>query len=139
MKSSRLNKNQSLENQLKRALADYQNLKKRFEKEKSDFAQFANAALLDKFLAVLDDLERAQKHLKNDGLSLAIEQFKSVLKTEGVAELDLLNKLFDPQSADCVEITSGPQNHIVGIIQKGYSLHGQVLRPAKVKVGKGGK
>ncbi|MFC1627290.1 nucleotide exchange factor GrpE [Patescibacteria group bacterium] len=129
----------STNDSLKRALADYQNLKKRVESEKHDFIKFATASVLDKFLSVLDDLERAQTHLKDDGLKLTIDQFKSVLKTEGVEELDVLNKPFDPASADCAEIIAGKKNINLQVIQKGYSLHGKILRPAKVKVGKGEK
>lgn len=128
----------NLEEQLKRCLADYQNLKKRVENDKSDFVKFANASVIDKLLSVLDDLERAEKHLKNKGLSLVLNQFRSVLKSEGVEELKLLNQKFDPQTADCAELVKGKKNKTIEIIQKGYTLYGKVLRPAKVKVGKGG-
>ncbi|GAG39247.1 unnamed protein product, partial [marine sediment metagenome] len=56
----------------KRALADYANLEKRTAGEKQDFIKFSNAVLLDKLLSVLDDLERAEHHLKDKGLTLAV-------------------------------------------------------------------
>ncbi len=127
-----------LETQLKRALADYQNLEKRLKADKTDFIKFANASLIDKLLSVLDDLERAENHLKDKGLKMAIDQFRQILHSEGVEELKVKNTGFDPQTSDCAELVIGPKNKIINIIQKGYSLNGKVLRPAKVKVGQGG-
>ena len=127
-----------LENQLKRSLADYQNLKKRIETDKDEFIKFASATVIDKLLSVLDDLERAETHLKDKGLKLALDQFRQVLKSEGVEELKVINTDFDPQTSDCQQLVKGPKNKIINIIQKGYLLNGKVLRPAKVKVGQGG-
>jgi molecular chaperone GrpE len=131
-------KSVDLENQLKRALADYQNLKKRIDQHQQDFVKYSNAALLDKLLPILDDLERAQAHLKDKGLALIAEQFVNLLESEGVTEIKVLNTEFDPATADCVELTKGPKNQILSVTQKGYTLNGKVLRPAQVKVGKGG-
>lgn len=130
---------EEFENKWKRALADYQNLEKRFEKEKKEFVKFSNAALLDKLLSVLDDLERAEMHVKDKGLSIAVDQFRSVLKTEGIEEIKALNKDFDPESMDCLEVVKGKENKVIEVVEKGYLLNSKVLRPAKVKVGKGKK
>jgi len=132
-------KHLELENRLKRALADYQNLKKRNEKDKKDFIEFATASVLDKFLSVFDNLERAQAHLKDEGLKIAIDQFVKVLNSEGVEEIKLLNTTFDPNTSDCTELVKGKKNQIIKIIKKGYTLNSRVLRPAQVKVGKGEK
>jgi molecular chaperone GrpE len=137
-KSTNKSSVEKLEFQLKRTLADYQNLKKRVDLDKADFIKFASASLIDKLLSVLDDLERAEEHLKDKGLNLALNQFRSILKTEGVESINLLNQLFDPQLAECAELVKGEKNKIINIIQKGYSLNGKALRPAKVKVGQGG-
>jgi molecular chaperone GrpE len=126
---------QDLTEKWKRALADYANLEKRVEQEKKDFVKFSNACLLDKLLAVLDDLERAEAHLKNKGLSLAVNQFRAVLKTEDVEEIKALDAKFDPEKMDCTDMAKGPQNKVIKIIQKGYLLNNKVLRPAKVIVG----
>ena len=72
-------KQEELENvkkQLKRALADYSNLQKRFEEEKKLIVQYANATLLLKLIGVFDSLEQAGKHLENEGLNLSIKKFK---------------------------------------------------------------
>ena len=125
-----------LENKWKRALADYQNLEKRIEKEKTSLVGFLNASLIDKLLGVLDDLERAEAHLKNKGLSISVSQFKEVLKTEGVEKIKAKGQDFNPETMDCVEMVKGPENIVINVTLKGYKLNGQVLRPAKVKVGK---
>lgn len=124
-----------LENQLKRALADYQNLVKRVNEDKQDFIKFANADLLAKLLPVLDDLEKTQEHLKNAGLQLTIDKFKSVLQAEGISKIKLLNTVFDPKNAECVELIPGKKDYIIEIVQTGYALANRVLRPARVKVG----
>ena len=124
-----------LESGLKRALADYDNLQKRIEKQKSEFVKMANANLLDKLLSVLDDLQRVQRHLKDEGLDLAIEEFLRVLKAEQVTEIEVLGKQFDANLMDCVEVCQGKEDCILEVINKGYLLNGRVLRPAQVKVG----
>lgn len=126
-----------LENKWKRALADYQNLEKRIEAEKEDFVSWANEKLIDKLLGVLDDLERAEEHLKNRGLSLAIAQLRSVLSAEGVEEIKAKGKEFNAQEMDCVEMDKGEKNKVIKVITKGYKLNGKVIRPVRVKVGKG--
>lgn len=128
-------KKPDLTNNLKRALADYQNLKKRSEEERLSFAKFSAGAILLKLLPVLDDLERAQSHLKDEGLNLALKQFISVLESEGVREIPVLNQPYDVKSAECIELVSGSKDQVVEVIIKGYTLYDRILRPAKVKVG----
>jgi len=126
-----------LEAKWRRTLADYANLEKRFEREKKEFTKFANAVLLDKLLAALDDLERAEAHLSDKGLSIALEQMRVVLRTEGVEEIKAVGQKFDAETMDCAEVVKGSKNIIVEVVNKGYKLNGQVLRPARVKVGQG--
>jgi molecular chaperone GrpE len=126
-----------LTNKWKRALADYQNLEKRVNKEQKDLIKFTNAALIDKFLSVLDHLEKAEDHLKDKGLIIAVDQFRQVLAAENVSQIKALNKNFDPIKMDCVEVVKGKKDKVIEVIQKGYLINDKVLRPAKVKVGKG--
>lgn len=128
-----------LENKWKRALADYDNLRKRTEKERQDFIKFSNARLLDKLLPVLDSLERCQGHQEKEGLRLLLEQFKKVLESEGLREIEALGKKFDPLTMDAVEMSDGEKNKVIGVIMKGYELNRKTLRPVKVKVGTGKK
>ena len=130
-------KPKDLEEKWKRALADYHNLEKRVEKEKEEFAQFANARLIDKLLNVLDDLERAVDHLGDKGLKLILDQFKAVLASEGLSEIKAEGEKFDPETMDAVKMVKGKKDRVVEVILKGYKLNHKVLRPAKVKVGQG--
>jgi molecular chaperone GrpE len=126
-----------LEENWKRALADYQNLEKRVSQQQKTFVRLANASLIDKLLGVFDDLERASEHVKDHGLKLVLSQFRSVLETEGVKEIETEGKEFDPETMDCTEMVPGPKNKVVKVLLKGYRLNDHVIRPAKVQVGKG--
>ncbi|OGV89525.1 nucleotide exchange factor GrpE [Microgenomates group bacterium RBG_19FT_COMBO_39_10] len=128
---------EELENRLKRVLADYANLEKRITREKEEFVKQANAQLLDKLLVVLDDLELCEKHLKDKGVSLICARFQTALVSEGVKEIETQGEKFDPETMDAVEIVPGPKNQVVNVVLKGYKLNDKVLRPAKVKVGRG--
>ena len=127
----------SQDDQLKRALADYQNLAKRVEAERLEFVKYVLEQFLGKLLPAVDGLEAASAHLKDQGLDLAVSQLKTILTDEGVKEMSLLNQVFDPKTAECVEIVPGKKDQVVSVTQKGYLLNDKVLRPARVKVGKG--
>jgi molecular chaperone GrpE len=123
-----------LTNNWKRALADYQNLLKRSEKEKIEFALYANGSLILRLLSVLDYLEKIQDYLKDEGLALAIKEFKGVLTEEGLIEVEALGKKFNPDSMEAVEKIEGKEEKVVGVSNKGYYLKDKLIRPAKVKV-----
>jgi molecular chaperone GrpE len=126
-----------LENKWKRALADYDNLQKRITREKEEFVKLANLILIDKLLDVLENLERVEKHVKDQGLELAVGQLREVLQAEGLEEIEVLGKQFDAQTMECVEQVKGEENQVLAVLTKGYKINGRVIRPAKVKVGNG--
>ncbi len=126
-----------LDSKWKRALADYQNLQKRTENERKNFVRFANASLIEKILDIIDDLERAAKHLKNDGIDIIVKQFNDLLTEEEVEEIKALNQEFDPETMECVETTSGKKDMVTRVTQKGYTMGDIILRPSKVEVGGG--
>lgn len=130
-------KTNNLENQLKRALADYQNLEKRFEKESQGIVKFANSVLLVRILELKDNLERAVLTIKDEGLDLVLEEFEKILKDEMVAEIDAKGQEFDPNTMEAEEIVPGKKNTVQEVIIKGYTIHDRILRPATVKVGSG--
>jgi molecular chaperone GrpE len=136
-KPAKTEKLADLESKWKRALADYHNLEKRIDKEKEAFVKFSNAQLLQNLLPVLDDFERAEQHLKDQGLTLAINKFKEFLKNEGVEEIKARGEEFNPHLMEAMEMVSGPKNRVVEVVSKGYLLNDKVLRVAKVKVGSG--
>ena len=126
-----------LENKWKRALADYANLQKRVENERFAFAKMANATLIIEILGILDDLERAAGHLKDEGLELVLKRFGELLKREEVVEIKAMGNDFDPESMEAVESVKGDENRVMKVVQKGYMMGETVLRPVKVEVGNG--
>jgi molecular chaperone GrpE len=118
-----------------RALADYQNLERRTEEEKKDFAQYANSELVLKILPGLDSLEKAQEHLKDAGLELAVKQLKDGLKNAGVAETNSKGVKFDPEVMECLELVEGEDGMVIDEVRKGYKLGDKVIRTAMVRVG----
>ncbi len=127
----------SLSEKLARSLADYDNLEKRTHQRQSDFIQKANATLIDKLLSVLDDFYRAQESLKDQGLDMALDQFWSLLSSEGVEKIPSKTTTFDPTTMDCLDLAPGPKNKVIQEVGRGYLFKGSVIRPAKVIVGSG--
>ena len=126
-----------MEGQWKRALADYENLKKRMAKEKDEMVRFANESLIDKILFVFDNLERACEHLHDKGLAMVRDDFWRVLSSEGVERIETKGKKFDPELMDAVAMVEGKKNIVQEEVLPGYLYRGKCIRPAKVKVGKG--
>ena len=125
-----------LENQLKRALADYQNLEKRIEAEKLDWIKLANKDLLLRLLPGLDNLILAEKHTRDEGVKLSIKHFLDIFDEIGVKRIEALGKDFDPKFMEAVGTAEGEENKVVEEIRAGYTLFETVLRPAQVIVGK---
>jgi molecular chaperone GrpE len=126
-----------LKNKYLRALADYQNLEKQTQVWKEEFVKFSNQNLIIQLLEVLDDLEKAQDHLKDEGLKIAVDKLKTILKNNGLEEIECLGNDFDPSVGEVIEIVPGQEDHkIVKVISKGYKLNGKIIRPAKVTVTK---
>lgn len=125
------------ENKYKRALADYQNLEKRVDAEKREWAQIANKDLLLKILPVLDTLMLAQEHSKDQVLNISISQFIDVLKQQGVKKIETVGKKFDPLLMEAIEVKTGAEGMVLEELRGGYLLYDRVLRVAEVIVGKG--
>ena len=126
-----------LKNQLARALADYDNLKKRTEIEKAQFRRLANLELVIRLLPVLDMLEQAQTHLADSGLAIAIKEFKDVLNQEGLVEIPTQpGDAFDEALHEAVEVEEGKDwGKIKEVLLTGWRVsEGPVVRHAKVRV-----
>ncbi len=126
-----------LENNWKRALADYKNLVERTNKEKKEFYEFANTNVLQSFLPVYDSLEMLSKYSQDQGLALTVKQFKQVFSEEGVKEIEVLGKEYNEQEMEAVDMVEGEKNMVIEELSKGFFYKGKLLRPARVKVGKG--
>lgn len=128
---------QDLDNNWKRALADYKNLVDRTNKEKKDVYEFANSSLLLSLLPVYDSLEMLGKYNQDQGLILTIKQFKQVLLEEGLKEIETLGKDYDVNEMEAVDMVEGEEGKVIEELSKGFYFKGKLLRPARVKVGKG--
>lgn len=132
------NENLNLRVQLARALADYDNLRKRTEEEKGIWIKIATQNLVQKVLPIIDTLETAQTHLKDPGLAIAITQASDLLKEEGLEEINpKKDESFDPELHEAIdsEELSGKAGKIVETLTKGWKFtDGMVVRYAKVKV-----
>jgi molecular chaperone GrpE len=134
-----------------RTAADLENFKKRAARERTEAAQFANAALLQKLLPVLDNFEMAQTAAQTaqasqagiaslqSGIAMIQQQLKGALTEAGLEEMDAAGKLFDPTFHEALsqqETSDVPEGHVVQQIRKGYKLRDRLLRPAAVIVAK---
>jgi len=126
----------NLENQLKRALADYQNLEKRIASEKSSWILASNRNLLLRLLPGLDSLLLAEKHTQDEGVKISIKHFIDSLEQEGVKKIETVEKDFDPNLMEAITAQEGENNKVLEEVRSGYMLFDQVLRPAQVIVGK---
>ncbi len=127
-----------LKNQLARALADYDNLRKRTEGEKEIWEKIVASKAVSKLLPVLDILISAQGHLKDAGLDLAIKEFKNTLAEMGFEEIQVkAGDEFNPLLEEVVETVQGGTKHKVAeVVQSGWKIKDEafVIRPTKVKV-----
>ena len=130
------NQIQVLENDWKRALADYQNLVKRFEGEKHEVVRYTNLNLISKLLPSLDILEMSALNSQDAGVKMAVKQFQDILISEQLEAIaPNIGDVFDPSIHDCLETISGEaENTLAEIVAKGYKIGDVILRPAKVKV-----
>ncbi len=128
-----------------RLAAETENLKKRLEREKADLLQFANESLIKELLPVVDHLELALEHGRQaatpapflEGLELVQQGFLKALGRFGVTPLVAVGQQFDPAYHNAVMQESAPEvsdRTVLKELQKGYLLHGRLLRPAMVVV-----
>lgn len=129
-----------------RTLADFENFRKRSEREKLDFQRYALAALIRDLLPVLDNFDRALEHAEegdefHKGVALIYKQLFDVLQRHGLKPIAESGVRFDPNIHEAVvreEDPSVTSHTVVAVLQKGYFLHDRLLRPAMVKVAVGG-
>lgn len=120
-----------------RALADYQNLERRVRDERVEMVKIAQARVLEELLPFLDTLHQAEVFVKDPGLKMVKDSFIQKLKELGVKEIELLNKEFDPHTAEAVEVVEGDKDNIVvEVLRRAYELNGKILQIGHVKVSK---
>ena len=125
-----------------RLMADFQNYKRRTEKEKSDIYAYANEKLILGLLEVIDNFERAVLSETADekyaeGMEMIFKQLKGVLEKSGLEEIKALGEGFDPNFHNAVMTEDNDQfesGSVTVVLQKGYTLNGKVIRRSMVKV-----
>jgi len=133
-----------------RSMAEAENIRKRSVKEKEEWVKYANEVLLKSLLPVIDNLEKAIEHSRDqssmnalrEGVMLTLKGFKDSLSKSGVTEIQAPGAPFDPRLHEAVyEVNDDqtPDGIVVQELQKGYTLNGRLLRPAMVVLSKGAK
>lgn len=135
--------------QLLRLKADFENYRKRTEREKAELINYGAAGTIAQFLPLYDTMLKAKEQIKKhkdgdakvlkDGLEMVFKEMGKVFEAAGVKPMDVMGKPFDPMEQEV--LTTLPcepaqDNHVVEEVQKGFTLNGKVLRPARVCVGK---
>jgi len=138
--------NQKLHDQVLRTLADFQNFRKRAEREKNDFFKYALSSAIQDLVPVLDNFERAlasrtdavEEFVK--GVEMIYKQLGDALQKLGVRSIDAAPATFDPKIHEAIlreEGTAFPANTVIEVLQKGYLLNERLIRPALVRVAVG--
>lgn len=124
-----------------RLLAEFDNFRKRTEREKLEIADLVKGSVVRDFLPILDSLEKAYLACANDesiksGIELVLKAFKQLLEKYEIKEVDTESE-FDPNLHEALmTVESNTPNKIVQVFEKGYTYKDKLLRPAKVSVGK---
>jgi molecular chaperone GrpE len=131
--------------QLRRMKAEFDNYRKRVEKEKSEYYSIAKGKVISGLLPVLDDLERMAVFTRGmqgefaSGVELIFQKMRSVLSSEGLEEIAPVGRPFDPEFHEAIEsVEADPERDglVIDEFQRGYLLQGRLLRPSRVRVGK---
>lgn len=131
----------SLYDKYLRTIAEFDNYKKRTQKEKEEIYFLAKSEVVKNLLPVIDNFERAEKFSEDkgieEGMALVKKQFTEFLKKIGVEEIEAEGKTFDPNFHNAVlheDREDAEENVVVEVLQKGYMLGEKVIRHAMVKV-----
>lgn len=144
----------ALKDQLLRALAETENLRRRSQREREDALKYAAVPFMRDLIGVVDNLRRAMdsvapealeadEHLKTlmDGLEMTEKELATVFERHHIVKIDPLGERLDPHSHEAmfeVPDPETPSGTVVQVLQAGYRLHDRLLRPAQVGVAKGG-
>jgi molecular chaperone GrpE len=144
----------SLKDQLLRAMAETENVRRRAQRDREDSLKYAAAAVVRDLLTVADNLQRALESVPQEqvadnepmqnlrlGVEMTLKELQSVFERHGIKMINPLGERLDPHLHEAmyeVEDPSKPSGTVVQIIQPGYRLHDRLLRPARVGIAKGG-
>ena len=136
-----------LEDQVLRAKAEVQNVRRIAAQEVTKARLFGVEALAKEFLSVSDNLERAviscedseEINVIKEGLELTLKSLESSLSSAGIKAIEFNDKSFDPERHEAISVIEDDtleQNTIIDVVQKGYTIMDRILRPSKVVVSK---
>ena len=136
-----------LEDQVLRAKAEVQNVRRIAAQEVTKARLFGVEALAKEFLSVGDNLERAviscedseEINVIKEGLELTLKSLESSLSSAGIKAIEFNDKSFDPERHEAISVIEDDtleQNTIIDVVQKGYTIMDRILRPSKVVVSK---
>lgn len=125
-----------------RALADFQNYRRRVERENGEVYQNAVAGIIKRYLPILDDLERALQSRPADltwveGIELINRKLQAILEAEGIKRIEAEGQMFDPNIHEAISQEASNEHEsgqIIAVVQNGYLLGERVIRPALVRV-----
>jgi len=138
----------ALKDRLMRLQADFENARKRMEKEKVDFIKYANEGIISELLNILDDLERSLEASEKNhedhaaflkGVEMILAHLYEILKKHEVQAIEAQGKKFDPHLHEALlqsETDGFPEGTVIEELQKGYKIEDRVIRTSKVKVAK---
>ena len=138
------------EDKFLRVHADYENTRKRLEKEKTDHIKFANEGIISRLFPIMDNFDMAfdamekaeDKDAVMAGMKLVQKEFHRVLEGNGVERIETEGKEFDPnlhEAVNVMETEEYPEDAIIEEVRPGYLLNKRLLRPAQVVVAKNSK
>lgn len=128
-----------------RAHAEFENARKRLEKDKIDFLKYANEGMVMEFLPIIDSLEIAEKHIKEakdfgavrEGVDMIQVQIQKFLKDIGIEKIKSVGERFDPHMHEAIEteeVEGKSDGEVSAELKPGYTFNGRLLRPASVKI-----
>ncbi|MGQ9570584.1 MAG: nucleotide exchange factor GrpE [Thermodesulfovibrionales bacterium] len=137
---------QEMNDKYLRLYAEFENYKKRVNKEKDELIKYANEDLVYQLLPIIDNLEMALKHSDNDassgliqGVENTLREFQRTLEKFGLMTIEALNKPFDPSMHEAMSVVTREdikENMVVEEFRKGYIFREKVIRPSLVSVSK---
>ena len=142
VEETKVNEADELKDKLMRTMAEFDNYKKRTQKEKESLYEYTVCEIISKMLPVYDTLKLALNHESEDealkkGVELTLKQFEDVFKSLNVTEIEALGKEFDPNLHNAVmhiDDDSYGEKEIVEVLQVGYKMNEKVIRYSMVKV-----
>lgn len=126
---------EELEDQLKRAVADYRNLERRNIEERNDAVRFANKELVTSLLPAFDILMLANKYTSDENIKLTVAKILEILKENGIEKVVTDGAKYNADTMEAIDVKDEKSDQVIEELRPGFTLHGKLIRPAQVKIG----